>query len=468
VGPTRNVAVGLFVAGGIALFGLGLFLIGDRKRLFEDSFVVFAEFERLAGLQDGARVRVAGLGAGEVLSISFPQSPEAKFRVEMRVIEDLHPLVRTDSVALIQGEGLVGSQLVEIGAGSESAPKVEEGGTIDSREPFELADLMAKASDVAETLSTTIVSVGDQLGGAIQEVETVVTRADALLSNAGKDVVEITRAGREVSRDVESLVANVRAGNGTVGKLINDDALHREIREIAGNARNVSEDAKAASANVRTLTEDAKAAMADFRSNEGGAKGMLADLARTLESASEAASNLEENTESLKRSFLFRGMFLERGFFDLDALTAQEYLDGALARGHRQRRFWIAAEDLVEVDTSGAEVLSERGEAKIRAAMSDILRYPSNSPLVVEGYSHSGSLDERHLAARRRALLTRDYIVSEFFRNPNYTGFISLESMAPRELAAEDDQDASEAEGVVLALYYDEEGEPAPRPRAIH
>jgi len=162
VGPTRNVAVGLFVAGGIALFGLGLFLIGDRKRLFEDSFVVFAEFERLAGLQDGARVRVAGLGAGEVLSISFPQSPEAKFRVEMRVIEDLHPLVRTDSVALIQGEGLVGSQLVEIGAGSESAPKVEEGGTIDSREPFEMADLMAKASDVAETLSTTIVSVGDQ------------------------------------------------------------------------------------------------------------------------------------------------------------------------------------------------------------------------------------------------------------------------------------------------------------------
>ena len=468
MGPSRSVAVGLFVVGGIALFGLGLFLIGDRKRLFEDSFVVFAEFERLAGLQDGARVRVAGLGAGEVLSISYPQSPQAKFRVEMRIIEDLHPLVRKDSVAIIQGEGLVGSQLVEIGEGSESSPRIEEGGTIDSREPFEMADLMLKASAVAETLSTTIVSVGDRLGGTLEEVQAVVTRADVLLQNAGVDLAEITRAGREVSRDVESLVADVRSGKGTVGKLLNDEALHGEIREIAENVRQVSKDAEATSENVRELTADAKAAMADFRSNDGGAKGILSDLSLTLASASEAASDLADSTESMKRSFLFRGMFLERGFFDLDALTAQEYVEGALGGRHRQRRLWIAANDLVEVDASGTENLSERGKANIRAAMSDILRFPSNSPLVVEGYAHSGSLDERHLTARRRAVLTRDYIVSHFFRNPSYTGFISLESMSPRELAAEDNADASDGEGVVLALYYDEEAQPAPRPRAIH
>jgi len=54
------------------------------------------------------------------------------------------------------------------------------------------------------------------------------------------------------------------------------------------------------------------------------------------------------------------------------------------------------------------------------------------------------------------------------FRNPTYTSFIRLESMTPRELAAEDDQDASEAEGGALDLHYDEEAEPAPRPRTIH
>jgi hypothetical protein len=121
---------------------------------------------------------------------------------------------------------------------------------------------------------------------------------------------------------VESLVADVRAGKGTVGKLLNDDGLHGEVREITGNLRRVTEDARASSENVRRLTEDARGALADFRTKEGGSGGLLADLTRTLASASEAASDLAESTESMKRSFLFRGLFKDRGYFDLDALTA--------------------------------------------------------------------------------------------------------------------------------------------------
>jgi phospholipid/cholesterol/gamma-HCH transport system substrate-binding protein len=468
MGPTRKAAVGLFVVGGILLFGLALFLIGDRKRLFEDSFVVFAEFEKLAGLQDGALVRVAGLGAGEVLSISYPQSPVAKFRVEMRVTEDLHPLVRKDSVALIQTEGLVGDQIVDIGEGSEGAPPAENGGTIQSRDPFEIADLLTRADELSETLSDTIVSVRDNLGGAIEEVESAARRADALLEDAGDDVTEMTRAGRELTRDVESLVADVRAGKGTVGKLLNDDQLHGEMREVTENLREVTDNASATSENIRRLTEDARGALADFRTKEGGTGGLLADLTRTLASASEAASDLAESTESMKRSFLFRGLFRERGYFDIDALTPQEYVDGVLSKHHRTRRFSISAAELVEVAPSGEEKLSEQGKARIRAIMREVLRYPPDSPLVVEGYANSGPLDQRHLVARRRAALTRDYIVNEFFRSPSYTGFISLESVTPWEIADDEDRDSPESDGVVLALFYDEDVESGSRPRAIH
>jgi phospholipid/cholesterol/gamma-HCH transport system substrate-binding protein len=468
MGPTRKAAVGLFVVGGILLFGLALFLIGDRKRLFEDSFVVFAEFEKLAGLQEGALVRVAGLGAGEVLSISYPRSPVAKFRVEMRVTEDLHPLVRTDSVALIQTEGLVGDQIVDIGEGSEDAPPAGDGATIQSREPFEIADLLTRADQLSETLSDTIVSVRDDLGGAIEQVESAASRADAILKDAGGDVTEMTRAGRDLTRDVESLVADVRAGKGTVGKLLNDDQLHGEIREVTANLRAVTEDASATSENIRRLTEDARGALADFRSEEGGPGRLVIDLTRTLASASEAASDLAESTESMKRSFLFRGLFRERGYFDLDALTPQEYAAGVLSKRHRQRRFAIAAAELVELGPSGEEKLSDRGKARIHAIMREVLLYPPDSPLVVEGYANAGPLDQRHLMARRRAALTRDYIVNSFFRSPSYTGFISLESVTPWEIADDEDRDSPEADGVVLALFYDEDVDSGSRPRAIH
>src|SRR4030095_3232318 len=70
----RAAAVGAFVIGGVLLFGAGLFLIGDRRMLFSRTFAVYAEFANLAGLADGAKVRVAGMDAGEVETINVPSN----------------------------------------------------------------------------------------------------------------------------------------------------------------------------------------------------------------------------------------------------------------------------------------------------------------------------------------------------------------------------------------------------------
>src|SRR5260370_620285 len=109
---SRAVAVGAFVIAGVLLFGVGLFLIGDRRLLFSDTFEVYAEFANIAGLQNGAKVRVAGLDAGEVDTIHVPANPSARFRVKLRIREDVHPLIRVDSVASIQTDGLVGNKFM--------------------------------------------------------------------------------------------------------------------------------------------------------------------------------------------------------------------------------------------------------------------------------------------------------------------------------------------------------------------
>ena len=93
--PTRLAGLGAFVIGGILLFAIGLFLIGERRMLFQKKFTVYTEFSRISGLQPGASVKVNGMGAGEVVAIEVPSSPASKFRVRLSVREDLHPLVRT-------------------------------------------------------------------------------------------------------------------------------------------------------------------------------------------------------------------------------------------------------------------------------------------------------------------------------------------------------------------------------------
>src|SRR5258707_15586049 len=125
----KVVGVGAFVVFGILLFTLALFMIGERRMLFEKRFPVYTEFGKLGQLELGAVVRVAGMNAGEVTDIQIPPSPAGKFRVKMQVREDLHGLGRTDSVAGAQMEGLVRAIFVNIPPGSEKAPPGPTGGT---------------------------------------------------------------------------------------------------------------------------------------------------------------------------------------------------------------------------------------------------------------------------------------------------------------------------------------------------
>jgi phospholipid/cholesterol/gamma-HCH transport system substrate-binding protein len=109
-----RVVVGAFIVGGILLFAGGLFLIGDRRLLLARQFELNATFGKVTGLQVGGKVRLAGFDAGEVLEIMIPPRPSDRFRVRMRVREDLHQLVRIDSTCGLQTDGIVGSTFLQI------------------------------------------------------------------------------------------------------------------------------------------------------------------------------------------------------------------------------------------------------------------------------------------------------------------------------------------------------------------
>src|SRR5918994_7913925 len=103
---SKVVGAGAFVAIGLLLFTVALFTIGERRMMFEDRFEVYTEFAKLGQLEKGAVGRVAGMDGGEVIDIHIPPSPAGKFRVKMSVRKELHGLIRTDSIATSQMEGL--------------------------------------------------------------------------------------------------------------------------------------------------------------------------------------------------------------------------------------------------------------------------------------------------------------------------------------------------------------------------
>ncbi len=437
----RLAAVGAFVVGGLLLFAVGLFLIGNRRMLFSDTFEAYAEFANLAGLQGGAKVRVAGLDAGEVETIHVPSNPSARFRVKLRIRQDLHPLIRVDSVASIQNDGLVGNKFIQVEAGTDQAAIVADRGTIQSREPFDLAEMMQRMSQAVDLATTTIAEVKGHVEAALATVTATGHEAQLFVNELRSDTRRIMADAQKVSQDVNAMIAGVRQGRGNIGRLLNDDALYV-------SAKNIITQAEKAVANVREATEQAKGAVADFRGENGPMKGISGNLQQTLASAKDAMADLAENTEALKHNFFLRGFFNRRGYFDLDDLSVQQYREGALeTKERRVLRIWVGSAVVFERDADGRERLSEDGKLRLDSAMAEFVKYPRTSPLVIEGYARELTGDVRFLAARARTQLVRDYLIAKFGLDPNAVATMPMGS------EARDSPSGDTWDGVALALF---------------
>ncbi len=447
---SRRVVVGLFVLGGVFLFALGLFWIGDRRLLFSDNMELHTEFTNLSGLKVGSKVMVRGMDAGEVLTIQVPSRPKAKFRVQFRTLAQFRPILRTDSVATIQIEGIVGSKILQVDAGTDAKPQVESGGTIPSREPLEISQIIDQATDTLNKMNDAVDEVQKRVVGTVDTVTTLGEEARKLVVEVGGDVQTLLTSSGKVVAGAEGLVADVRKGKGFVGRLVADDKLYDQMKTTvnhiemtAANANRTSERAQRivadvesrklgeslqkTAANVEQVTARLKDVLAELKPAGGpDARGLLDDVRDSLDNTREATSDMAENMEALKRNWFFRGYFNRRGFFDLDAVSLEDYRQGKIASKRDRKPTRLPAEELFKLDKEGREIISESGAKKLGEAMVPFLRYAPNTLLMVEGYSGRGSEQERFLLARDRARLVRRYLVDRFGLKPNFVGAIPM------------------------------------------
>jgi phospholipid/cholesterol/gamma-HCH transport system substrate-binding protein len=423
----RAVRIGAFVLLGTALFAVGLFLIGDRRLLFAKQYELETSFTKVTGIQVGAKVRVSGLDAGEVINLDVPTAPTSPFVVRMRVRWDLAPLVRTDSVATIQTDGIVGNAFIQIGRGTDAAAMAPPGSRIRGLDPTELSDVLFRVQEVLVAFGGTVNRVSDGLDRTMADLDVTVRSVNGVMGEVGTSVNRLTGSASQSLRRVDAvldqtrdLVQGVRDGEGTLGKLATDDALYRDLRGAVANAGTVVEQVRDSTATLREGT-------ARLLARGGQFDEALVSLRGAGTALEEALADLAETTEAFKRNFFVRGFFERRGFFDIDALTPTEYrrFSGDSAK-RSVLRVWLEANVLFATGPDGDEQLTAEGRARLDLAMGTFLEYRRDSPLVVEGYDTSDATAVQFLRSDARARLVRDYLVRRFKRETANTGTIGL------------------------------------------
>jgi len=469
---SRKVTLGVFLVGGILLFALGLFLIGDRRKLFSESIVLNAQFSKLGGLKNGSNVLVGGLEAGEVTAIQVPPVPEGKFTVSFRVLEKFRPVLRKDSVASIQMDGLVGNRVLQVEAGTRQGGEVASGDTIRSREPVEITDMIEETVTTVLQARGAIDEIKVEVNNVVQKLFDISQQAGDLVAEVGGEVKTIAADGTKISSDIREVVDGVRAGRGTVGKLFTDDRIYDRLRGTVSEAEQTAANLRATSAelkqvasdiksrdiagniertmgSVRGLTEKGKEAIATLLPTGSGERGMAESLRETLDNTNEAMADFADNTEALKHNWLFRGFFNKRGYFDMDSVSVADYQAGKFAPNRDRRREWVHRDELFRELPDGSQELTEEGKQKLDSAIAGFLRYARNSPIMVEGYASAGGEDEQFLRSLERAMKVRTYLARKFQLKPNYVGVMPLGAVASK--------DGKPWDGAALVLFLERE-----------
>jgi phospholipid/cholesterol/gamma-HCH transport system substrate-binding protein len=214
---SRAARLGAFITATLAILVAGIFIIGNRQYLFTPTYRLKTQFSTVAGLDAGAEVRVGGVHAGSVRDIELPNKPTDKITVRMDLQRSTHDIVKQDSVASIQTEGLLGNEYLSISFGSAQGLNVRDGDTIASQPPLVIADLITKTNAI---LDSTQAALGN------------VTAATANLN---------------------SISAKIDNGQGTIGALVNDKTMYNQLGQTAVGMRD-------------TMTQ-AQAGITDFQEN---------------------------------------------------------------------------------------------------------------------------------------------------------------------------------------------------------
>ena len=193
--PQFKVRLGLFVAGGLALFIMAIFIIGKQKNLFNPVFKLTTTFYNVSGLQVGNNIRFSGIVVGTVDNISIINDSTVK--VSMLIKKEVHPFVKSDSKVAIGSEGLIGDRLLIISQGSFDAALAREGERLESVEPVE---------------------------------------TDAIMSS-----LKVTAENAEVvTQELAEIMTKINGGDGTLGRLIQDTTIARNIDQTIINLKKSS------------------------------------------------------------------------------------------------------------------------------------------------------------------------------------------------------------------------------------
>ena len=224
---SNELKTGGFIFVAIVVLAVILFKTGDLT-VAKKGYAVSTRITVAAGVKKFAPVRLAGVEVGEITDLKLVYE-EAATVVEATLLIQDGVQLRTDSLAVISSLGLMGEKYIEIKAGT-ATEFVAAGGTIQSKTPVSLEDLMEEFQGLGDDLKLTLSDIRKLTNNA----NTLIDGNKSKLSRIMDNLESTTEYFNEFAEDVKHHPWKVLAkGKEKTPEELEKDRAARAARRLA-------------------------------------------------------------------------------------------------------------------------------------------------------------------------------------------------------------------------------------------
>lgn len=201
--------LGMFVIMGLVAFTTTIYFVGKQKNLFGSTFRLNSHFANISGLEVGNNVLFSGINVGTVSEIQL--ITDTSVVVRLLIKKDVQQFIKSDAMASIGSDGLMGDKVLSISAGTSSKKMVKDNDNIASIKAIEMDEIMRSVKISMDNASI-------------------------------------------ITAELAQFTYNMNHGNGALSKLITDEkfanSLTKTLTNLQTGSKGLSENMEAAKHNI--------------------------------------------------------------------------------------------------------------------------------------------------------------------------------------------------------------------------
>lgn len=307
----RSVIVGLFVFLGVVFLVSGILMIGDLHKTFSKKINIVSLFEDVSGLQVGNNVSFSGVKIGIVSDLHFYE--KSKVEVVMEIETKAQQYIRKDAKVKISSDGLIGNKILVIYGGSERSGEVQDGDHLMVEKTFSAEDMIVTLQENNKNflaITTDFKAISKKLSSGDGTLGKLLND-NSVYANMDAAAMSLQMASAKAEQLVSSLAifTSGLSKKGTlVNELVTDTIVFNSVKASVLQLRQIADTAFVFISNIKDAGSNSKTSIGILlHDEESGTR--LKETIKNLESSSK---KLDDNLEAVQHSFLLKGFFKKR------------------------------------------------------------------------------------------------------------------------------------------------------------